>query len=41
MGPADSFVSKGVGTVTFGTGDGEGQQQDQVCPLHSTFCGLE
>ena len=26
MGPADSFVSKGVGTVTFGKGDGEEQR---------------
>lgn len=41
MDPADRFVLKGVGTVTFGKGGGEEQQQDQVCPLGSTFCRLE
>lgn len=41
MDPADRFVSKGVGTITFGKGGCEEQQQDQVCPLSSTFCGLE
>lgn len=40
MGPADRFVSKGVGTVTYGKGGNE-EQQDQVCSLNSTFCGLE